>query len=405
MLDTSIASRPVSHASRTALRESKKAPPTLATSGQMCSELFARSCPNGSLVRMFRALTESTWHSTECSLIWKVQATRQSRLKFQLAPSMRRTSESACSLWPTATANSTTGAGTSGREGGLNLQTAAAMWPTVRASDHKSGKSNVTHNSRPLAEVATWATVRSSDGQKGGPNMRGSKGDQPLPSQAFQAATWTTADGQARNGSTAPTEKGGALAPEFVGWLMGFPSGWCEVTTTDAPTKAPSGRHKLPDDPKFCMRCGDQFYRSQRPSKAWEDRTAFAKRKYCSLSCANSHGAVTTAGHRARAIKLRGQQCEACGLRSKLQAHHVNGDITNNTPANIQTLCEHCHGFWHNMLARNGMPIAGRMPPLYRFSLEMSQSASIKLEPTATPCCPKSSSASRKPSLQATRVR
>lgn len=44
-------------------------------------------------------------------------------------------SASSSSAWPTATTNMITGAGSSGRDGGDNLQTAVAMWPTPQTAD------------------------------------------------------------------------------------------------------------------------------------------------------------------------------------------------------------------------------------------------------------------------------
>ena len=63
-----------------------------------------------------------------------------------------------CSSLPTPTASMATGAGTSGRDGGPNLQTAVDLLPTPRATD----------------------------GTKGGPNQRGSSGDLMLPSAVQQ---------------------------------------------------------------------------------------------------------------------------------------------------------------------------------------------------------------------------
>jgi len=243
MSDTLTLSRPVSRASPIANRASKKPPQTIETSGQRCSDLLARSCPNGSLVRMCRALMESsTWHSTECSLIWKALATRQLRLKFQLAPSTRRTSEKDCSLWPTAQARDGDQRGMQpkrylnpDRSSDLPDAVAFAVWPTARASDHKSGKSSVTHNSRPLTEVATWATVRCQDSHGSGYQIDPRSGRQVL-----------TLTGQTRNGSPAPTEKQGALNPEFVCWLMGFPAEW----TASGRTVTPSSRKSRSASPK-----------------------------------------------------------------------------------------------------------------------------------------------------------
>ena len=49
-----------------------------------------------------------------------------------------------------------------------------------------------------------------------------------------------------------------------------------------------------------------------------------------------------------RARKHLLDSCESCSSTDALQAHHLDGDITNNAPANIQTLCKSCHvrGHW-----------------------------------------------------------
>jgi len=93
-------------------------------------------------------------------------------------------------LWPTPYGNASTGAGTQGRDGGVNLQT--AVWPTPQASD----------------------------GEKGGPNMRHGTGDQALPGVCSNPSFTATS-------GTIPSWYGvGQLNPNFVCWLMGFPDGW-----------------------------------------------------------------------------------------------------------------------------------------------------------------------------------
>lgn len=124
------------------------------------------------------------------------------------------------------------------------------------------------------------------------------------------------------------------------------------------------GRPLLSDPDKLCERCGKQFFRGQRPTGQWESRPEFARRKYCSLTCANSKPVVKRQMKIHRARRHLKSQCEACQSTQRLHAHHIDGNHDNWEASNIQTLCTHCHGFWHNMLKRRGLPIGGRMPSL-----------------------------------------
>jgi len=86
-------------------------------------------------------------------------------------------------MWPTPHANCSTGAGTQGRAGGLNLQTAVReSFLTPAARDYRSP------NAKPYSE-------------RGG----GKKGEQ------------------------LPNAIGGQLNPTWVEWLMGFPLGWTDL--------------------------------------------------------------------------------------------------------------------------------------------------------------------------------
>ena len=39
--------------------------------------------------------------------------------------------------------------------------------------------------------------------------------------------------------------------------------------------------------------------------------------------------------------------CESCGSTDRLSLHHLDEDRTNNSLANLQTLCPSCHTRWH----------------------------------------------------------
>ena len=110
------------------------------TSGLKCSELYRRSDPVGSLVRML--LESSAWRSTKCFLTWKASATPAKRLLFRLVPSMPRTDETVVPFWPTPTARDCKGANSMEpltRDGKKNhtdqLANAVKLWPTPSASD------------------------------------------------------------------------------------------------------------------------------------------------------------------------------------------------------------------------------------------------------------------------------
>lgn len=120
------------------------------TSGQKWLDVYKGSGPLGSLVRM--CLESSIWGSNRCALTWKVSVIKRKHLLFRLVPLTRHTSVNASGLlptptartpgskhhsgttlvdavrlWPTPHSNCGTGAGTSGRKGGMNIQTAVAM--------------------------------------------------------------------------------------------------------------------------------------------------------------------------------------------------------------------------------------------------------------------------------------
>ena len=84
-------------------------------------------------------MVTSQWASTKCFLTWKVKATPQGRLLFQLAPSMRHTEETGSSLlpkmFPTPTVQDSNKATKKWRENHQNNLTAAVfnpdkLWPT-----------------------------------------------------------------------------------------------------------------------------------------------------------------------------------------------------------------------------------------------------------------------------------
>jgi hypothetical protein len=125
-----------------------------------------------------------------------------------------------------------------------------------------------------------------------------------------------------------------------------------------------SGLRLTPD--RVCEYCGKRFNRYRYQGRI-EDRGAFMRRKFCSLPCANRRKQVGRQGWLWRARRFRSKACGACGIRIRLQVHHADGDITNLSPANLQTLCVWCHRFLHHTAARLGRVVPGKLAsPVWR---------------------------------------
>ena len=120
-----------------------------------------------------------------------------------------------------------------------------------------------------------------------------------------------------------------------------------------------------PTPEKRCSTCGARLLR-KRYNERLEDLGAFKRRRFCSLSCANSRskGGLSRKAFHAQARKHMKPACESCGGKNQRHVHHVDEDWTNNKPANLQTLCAFCHQFWHAMHRRLGVKPSMRMPPL-----------------------------------------
>ena len=119
---------------------------------------------------------------------------------------------------------------------------------------------------------------------------------------------------------------------------------------------------------KVCEQCGQGFTRARYNGRL-ESTRLFARRKYCSRTCwaegqRIARSAVPGADYREHLKNY----CEACGDKDNLHGHHIDHDHTNNQPENIQTLCEHCHGFWHGTQVRLKLSVIGRMPQLLVFN-------------------------------------
>lgn len=106
------------------------------------------------------------------------------------------------------------------------------------------------------------------------------------------------------------------------------------------------GHTRVMEVPKPCATCGTMMTR-KRFNGVLEDLTTFNRRRYCTLSCANTKPSPGKSAYHKRARACLKNQCERCGTMQKLGVHHKDRDVTNNSPENLQTLCPTCHASLH----------------------------------------------------------
>lgn len=114
---------------------------------------------------------------------------------------------------------------------------------------------------------------------------------------------------------------------------------------------------------KTCPVCEKPFKR-RRFGNRLEDYSRFQNRIYCSKSC-SAHRRIDdmnknrTAYHNL-ARKHREGYCAICGSTEHLQVHHLDRNIKNNSPSNLETLCQSCHMKLHWRLRRLSKNVNGQ---------------------------------------------
>ena len=157
----------------------------------------------------------------------------------RLRASARRTSATACSGWPTPRAEKQSPQSREDFTPNLAARAMQAGWATPNTMEPQGPSENpaqfsharrtkepgkTTSNLGRMVHLTGGATptcpVIGADGHQSGNNRF-------ITSIRYKAIGAT-------NGSSAPTEKPGALNPQFVCWLMGYPPAWdaCAVSAT-----------------------------------------------------------------------------------------------------------------------------------------------------------------------------
>lgn len=196
----------------------------------------------------------STDGSTECVLTWKAKITPLARAYCQLAASMRPISAKDSGLWPTPAARDWRSESASAEfyerwsanPKGKTLPMMLALWATPTSLAPAKNGNNEAGNSAGLVAIrkqALWATLTAVDHARGH-TVRPQDTGIPLPQMTAMAL------GVPPNGYSDTTEKPGALNPQFVCYLMGFPLAWESCAPSVMPSSRKSQRSSSKPMPK-----------------------------------------------------------------------------------------------------------------------------------------------------------
>ena len=273
LFPTTISSQPDIHVSRSQLQDGKKEKKMTATSGRTSLELLHAKDPLGAFSKTF--MVTLPWVSTKCSLTWKVKATPQGRLLFQLAvkthpiaetdsgllhtptakanqmsPSMKERDKGSWGkeppLWPTPRVGGEEGMETLAKRKGVrkamqhNLTASVeyhqdpTLWPTPRVSDTEGAVvKNVEMNNGSFSRVnkkgVRWG-VKLKDAvhhmEKMWPTPTANEDAAGTPKGKMQKMLGNHPEVR---GKTPEEWKSGQLNPTWVEWLMGYPGGWTDL--------------------------------------------------------------------------------------------------------------------------------------------------------------------------------
>lgn len=235
--------REVVPASRSRSRARAKASPTSDTCGQCGTSSFASDALQRSLENRLRARLRG---SDLCEVIWKPWATPWGQSLSRPRARVRTTCGTGFGSWPTPTS-------WDHKDGKpcpnvpVNGLLGRMVWPTPTAQQYGTNQGGAMGRTGPvrgstatIAKTATWPTAKASDDRLGMPDrFQGPLSANGRRSNLNDAAAMQT---RASLGSSEQTKKPGALNPEFVCWLMGYPPEW--LSCAPSATRSTRGRQR-----------------------------------------------------------------------------------------------------------------------------------------------------------------
>jgi len=209
------------HANLSPLQVKEKAQKMIATSGQKCYESSKHRNQDGLLAKMSGILLQSrkAWYSNKCVLTWKTKVTKSNRLLFQLQQSTLHTKDIESGLWPTPTVNCVEG----GEQSSRVEKTKTGSY-ILRKKNKPENTFGAKLSDAILYEEKQkmWPTPTTQEIEH--PNMKLNEKGRRLTKDGKDSHSLNLADSV-----NIKTKIGGALNPEWVEWLMGYPIEWTEL--------------------------------------------------------------------------------------------------------------------------------------------------------------------------------